>query len=536
MSRSYKRVRPKANRVYTVPDVMQLFDICRNTVSNWVVSGLRPSDGSRPHVFRGAKLKRFHKERKARKRGDLRKGEFKCVGCGSAVFPNPNSIIFKLLENGAISGESSCPDCNANVFKFLKKPECDSIKKACNTNTSLASLHEEKGVGPAGIGKNPVDDADNWYFRNDRILQKWQLYAGRYDNKTVDAHLAAIRQFEVFFHGKLFDTIKVEDAAAYRAAMLERVQLPKSEGGLSKSTLQHRASHLAAFFKWLQQQEGYRRLNASLPGYFALPRKQLAKALPSPAKVYPTIKEAITLVKNMPDRTRIEQRDRAIVAFAFTTGFRAGALITLRMKHLDVVAKQAFQDGMQAHSKNGKSYWVKWFKGTEPLQDIVTTWVESQVDRGFSAEDALFPAGPQLGRKVTSQDPVNPMDTICAVTKAFFVACAGVKENYTPHSARHTLKVLGDQLCSAAEERQAWSGNLGHENEIVTQTYYGKMTTDRRFELLGQIGSSPNGTDANNELMLDYYQHRLIRGTPEFAKAKRLANERDERNEEREIE
>ena len=190
MSRSYKRVRPKANRVYSVPDVMQLFGICRNTLSSWVGSGLRPSGGSCPHVFRGAELKRFHKERKTRKRGDLRAGEFKCVGCGSAVFPNPNDIVFRPMENGTISGESSCPDCNAHVFKFLNKTECDSIKKARITNTSLASLHEENGSVPAGIGKHPTQDPDNWHVHNDRILQKWQLYAGRYDNKTVDAHLA----------------------------------------------------------------------------------------------------------------------------------------------------------------------------------------------------------------------------------------------------------------------------------------------------------------------------------------------------------
>ncbi len=292
--------------------------------------------------------------------------------------------------------------------------------------------------------------------------------------------------------------------------------------------LQHRASHLAAFFKWLQQQDGYRRLNASLHGYFALPRKQMAKALVLPPKAYPTIDEAISLVKNMPARTLMEQRNRAIVAFAFSTGLRAGALITLKMKHLDIEAERVLQDGTQAHAKNGKSYWVKWFIGTEPLQSISIAWVESQPHRGFSANDALFPAGTQLSVQASGHNPINPMRTISAVSEAFLIASAGVKQNYTPHATRHSLKVLGDQLCRTPEERQAWSGNLGHENEIVTQTHYGKMPPERRSELMDQINASPTGSSVNNELMLDYYQHRLIRGTPSFKKAKRLADEREQ--------
>lgn len=325
MSRSYAKARPKAHHVYSVPDVMDLFNICRNTVSIWVGSGLRPSDGPGPQIFRGAELKRFHEERKLRTHRQLRVGEFKCLGCGSAVFPDPNNIVFEPMKNGAISGQSRCTDCNARLFKFLGETECDSIKNARNTNTSLASLHEEKEPDPACIGKIQETVNKKWHMYNDRILQKWQLYAGRYDSKTVDAHLAAIRHFEVFFDGKNLKTIKVEDAATYRTAMLELAALPKAEGGLSKSMLQHRASHLAAFFKWLQQQDGYRRLNAGLHGYFTLPRKQMAKALGLHPKAYPTIEEALNLVKNMPVNNRQEQRDRAIVALTFTTGLRAGA-------------------------------------------------------------------------------------------------------------------------------------------------------------------------------------------------------------------
>ena len=240
MSHSYAKVRPKTHRVYSVSEVMVLFNVCRNTVSNWVGSELRPSEEAGPQIFRGAELKRFQKERKSRNRFQLRNGEFKCLGCGSAVFPDPNSIVFEPTKNGAISGKSCCTDCNAHLFKFLGKTECDNINNARITNTSLASPHEGKGPDPAGIGKNSAQDPDKWHTHNDCILHKWLLYAGRYDDKTVDAHLAAIRHFENFFDGKPFEIIKVGDAASYRANMLELAKLPRAEGGLSKSMLQHR--------------------------------------------------------------------------------------------------------------------------------------------------------------------------------------------------------------------------------------------------------------------------------------------------------
>ena len=62
---------------------------------------------------------------------------------------------------------------------------------------------------------------------------------------------------------------------AARWAVSRLVQLlerPEEERGLSSSTVRHRASHLKAFVRWLRGQEGYRRLSDSNPDYFELHR------------------------------------------------------------------------------------------------------------------------------------------------------------------------------------------------------------------------------------------------------------------------
>lgn len=102
MSRSYKGKRPKANRVYSVADTQDLYGVCRNTVSNWVGWGLCPAEGAGAQLFRGAELARSHAERRARRRHELRYGEFLCIGCKAAVFPDCKTLLICKNENAKI--------------------------------------------------------------------------------------------------------------------------------------------------------------------------------------------------------------------------------------------------------------------------------------------------------------------------------------------------------------------------------------------------------------------------------------------------
>ncbi len=63
----------------------------------------------------------------------------------------------------------------------------------------------------------------------------------------------------------------------------------------------------------------------------------------------------------------LERRDRAMVATTFVSGLRVGALTSLRLKHLDMDAKEVIQDGREMRAKNGKSFRVFWFPRTEDL-------------------------------------------------------------------------------------------------------------------------------------------------------------------------
>ena len=367
-----------------------------------------------------------------------------------------------------------------------------------------------------------------WFTINDRSIHDWQAYAGRYNPKTVQAHLVSIRDFEAFLNGLHFSRLTPKLAGQYRDHLVQLLERPKEEGGLSSSTVRHRASHLKAFVRWLRGQEGYCRLSDSIPDYFELPRSASATQAKKRAKDYPTLDEARCMVELMPRKSIIQRRDRAMIALAFISGLRAAALSALRIKHVDVKNLSVEQDAKDVPAKNGKSYRAKWFPRTEAFQDIFLSWAKELEELGFRPQDALFPDGKNLVAQAPGASPVGPLRSSKPLQDAFSSASQRFGKAYTPHSARHTLKALGAQMCRTHEQRKAWSMNLGHSDELITERHYAKMSQTRSSELIEALSSDLVFTEEENEMIIDFYQHRFTRGTPEYFAAKRLADKRDE--------
>jgi integrase len=356
-------------------------------------------------------------------------------------------------------------------------------------------------------------------------LYDWQVYARRHDAKTVDAHLISIRDFERYVSGRSFADIKDRHADGWRAALIGKTKVMGSEGGLSRSTVRHRASHLRAFFGWLAKQNGFKHL-ASVSGYFALPRGLVATKDHLGPRAYPTLAEAIRMVDGLPQSRLINRRDRAILVIDFMSGLRESALISLRVRHVVVLRKQVFHDGEALRAKNGKSFVVDCFPRTEAFQAVFCAWHDEVRALGLRADDALFPDSLVLSRllAMTTADcpAIPPMRSASTVDAIFRRASANVGQCYTPHSARHMLANLGDQLCRTSERRKAWSLNLGHESEAITWQHYGRISAERKAKIFADFANSAVLTDDEKDLMLDYFTYMLNRGSPDFARAEQL--------------
>lgn len=525
MSRTYKGVRPKVNRVYSVSSLQELYGVCANTVSNWVRQGLKPSDGSQPYVFNGSEVKRFHEERRQRTKAQLRIGEFKCLHCKAATFPDGSTVKIQMSGSANCMIEALCLDCQKPVSKILNRTGCDKILECLNTNTTLETADEEVGQIPSGIGKDRGSPVSCTCSVNDRIIFDWMGYAGRSDPKTVDAHLYSIRDFERFHHGKLFQKVTKEGVSTFKES-LKGLANADDETRLSVSTIRHRASHLKAFFEWLLKQKGFKKLDQTLPEYFLLPKKFAALALPSEKKPAPTMDQAVGMLEAMPAETMLQRRNRAMFALPFLGALRAKACTTLRVKHLDTDSRQITQNAAESCTKNGKSLRIDLFPVPLLFYEIVCAWVDELKGRGFRAEDAMFPSNRDLKHApLTGQSRIEAMTSCSTIESAFKTASRLIGEAFNPHSAKHCIGNLGHDFCWDARDRKAWSMNMGHEDEVVTETYR-VIPAEERSGIFRNFHNAPRKPPEEMELMLMYHDHELTKGTPEYARAEILVNER----------
>ena len=524
MSRNYRSVRPRVSFVYSVDDAMKLYDVCRNTVSNWVVSGIASIDELKPQLFRGSELSRFHNERRRRTITQLRSGEFKCVGCKAVVYPHSQTLEVRQTTTGKFLAQAICPDCDSGLFKLVNKDERDRLRLCRDTNTSLVLSDESEGLVPAHVGSCEIDPLLRG-SGNDRVLYDWLSYARRYDTKTIDAHMASIRAFEAFHRGKFFGNISSADCDRWRQDLISRAKKPSAEGGLSRSTVRHHASHIKAYFTWLSTRKGFTHLVGAAE-YFALPRGLLADGGRDRPRAYPTLVEAAAMLDGLPSATLLERRDRAIFALAFVTALRESALISLRVRHIDLQRKQAFHEGGVVRSKNGKTFTVDFFPRTEQFQVVFRAWYAEMIDMGFRGNDALFPSARTL-EKLWRASEVNrsataPMNSASAVDAVFRKASMRLNRRYSPHSARHTIVQLGDQICRTPEERKAWSLNMGHSSESITWQHYGRVSSARKSEIFGSFDLVEHWPEEDMRLMLLYHEHRLHTDSHEFRRAEAL--------------
>ncbi|UWR11984.1 tyrosine-type recombinase/integrase [Sulfitobacter mediterraneus] len=482
MSGFHKRKKLKKDRVYSIADLVEVYGVCANTVTSWIDAGLVRSDQQKPYLFRGAALNAFHKDRQLRSKRNLRAGEFKCGSCNNAVFPCIASVSDRVNAKGNVMHWAKCPEkeCSALITKLTSEADRAYFRQLRDPNSTGDALHEVNTEAPAKIGIKTEIDSSEWQNENDRLIYRWQTFAGRHQEKTVDKYLASIRLLEEVTGGKPFCDLKTEDVAKFRDILKQRLTTDDDAFRLSKSTVTHHVSQLSAFFEWLIKQDGFKRLSKDLADYLVLPKAVYATGLPKAHKEYPSLEDAAKFCKNMPVRTILERRAKAIFSIAFLGALRAETLITLRICHFDADRKQIIQDATVVKAKNGKSLNINWFPIPDCFSQAVTDWVSELEALGFGGMDALFPSDKALSMAKTGRiaglSPILPMKSTHAVTQAFRNAFLGTEFEYTPHSAKHTIAAERDQRKLTQRQRGDWSQNMGHDKPDITERYYGKAS------------------------------------------------------------
>ena len=227
------------------------------------------------------------------------------------------------------------------------------------------------------------------HLPNDFVIHDYQRHLkqalGRHD-RTIDATLRHIRQFERLTDHRAFDRVDREAIIDYKQSLIAACD---HDAPLSASTLVHSFGAMKAFFKWLVTQPGYRSMPRDLHEYFT-PETRVVKIANAPKeKRVPTKQDLAFMIEMMPVSTPWERRDRAILAFLFLSGVRDGALVTLRLKHIDIERQLVIQDAREVATKASKTMRTLWFPVRDPFERI--DWINELRSAGADGDAPLFP-------------------------------------------------------------------------------------------------------------------------------------------------
>jgi integrase len=327
--------------------------------------------------------------------------------------------------------------------------------------------------------------------------QQYMAEARGHSVKTIDARLRHIHMFAETISEKSLKALKPDDIVRFKKMFPETVSEHDDATALSPATIVQTLNDLKAFLVWLREQPGYSGLQPNLADYSSPSRRLAALARVPTSKYVPSPDEIRRTLSNMPDHTFKQRRDRAVIASLFLTGVRDGALVSLRMKHVDLENRQVFQDAREVKTKFSKTMTTIWFPVGEDIEKIVVAWIEERLRAGVSEDAPLFPSlrhtveGLGASVRETFWNSTGPVRKI--VRQATLAADVPY---FRPHAIRATLAVAFYDLAQTMEEQKALSQNLGHEDLATTLQHYGKIDESRQHELIRDMWTRKANTEA----------------------------------------
>lgn len=307
---------------------------------------------------------------------------------------------------------------------------------------------------------------------------------------TITMAAAAIHQFEESTGYRSFKKFHIEQAAAF-VRTLEAKRTARGEKPLSKATLLQTLNAVRKFILWLAERPGYRsRIRYSDADYFRLQEKDERAARATNDREPPTPEQIESVLQRSPTATVLDRRNRAMIAFTWLTGVRDGALVTLKLKHVDLADQRVNQDPREVDTKNSKHIRTTFFQVGGAAREIVEKWIsELRETHLWGSDDPLFPATAieqgedrQFRASGIARKHWATADAARKIFKQSFEAIG--LPGFNPHSFRHALAVLGEQRCKTPEDFKSWSQNLGHEHVATTLSSYGTVPEHRQAEII----------------------------------------------------
>ena len=222
------------------------------------------------------------------------------------------------------------------------------------------------------------------------FLQFLRDVKGR-DESSIDQVAKALERFDDYNRRRDFGKFHIQQARGFKAHLMAQRNIRTGEP-LSASTVVSTLGMLKAFFIWLSGEAGYSRVKQADAEYFNPPDNLARVATARRHKPCASLKQIRAVLDAMPTATEIERRDRALVAFTILTGARDRAIVSFRLKDIDLEHELLEQDARHARTKGAKTFTTWFFPVGADIQKIVVDWVTFlRSEKGFGPEDPIFP-------------------------------------------------------------------------------------------------------------------------------------------------
>jgi site-specific recombinase XerD len=345
---------------------------------------------------------------------------------------------------------------------------------------------------------------------NERIKRKYFCHlkeAKGLSDKTITQVKKSVVRFEEFTDFKDFKKFTPKQASEFKRWFANSKSKITGDN-ISKSALLSTINHLKDFFVWLSVQKGYRKITAPDIQYFNLSENDKRAAKAGKPRDFASLEQIKAAIEKMPTSNEIEKRNKAIFSFLTLTGVRVSALVSLKLKHIDLEKGFVNQDPNEVNTKFKKQITTFFVNVDDEIKACFFDWVKYlKEEKLFSPNDPLFPAienkydgNGGFTKEHLSTNHLRSTNTIDEIVK-FAFKNAGLKY-HSPHTFRNTLTALASRFCSTPEEFKAYSQNLGHEDVLTTFISYGHVDEVRQGEIIKGFKFEKGGADKGNETNL----------------------------------
>lgn len=330
---------------------------------------------------------------------------------------------------------------------------------------------------------------------NEEIKQDYRFYLKhqrdfKLNNDSIKDKMSKIDKYDEFFNYADFMSFDTNKGVKYYDYLIERFE----QNQIEMTTVLSYLMTIKEFLYWYFSNHKCKARKKLLESLVTLEPKAEHKRLAQRLEYveYPTQEEFEQII-SFPEKTILDKRDKAILAFLYVSGARINAVATATIKSFDEKKMIFFQDPLEGvktkYSKHIISILLEFDK---KYYEIIRNWISFlKAEHGFKDGDPLFPVVKDVVKK-------NFMNGEGDYRKMIAKRCRDVSlPEYHPHAFRHAHIYKALSYVSNGWQFRALSQNVGHESMMTILEKYAKMKPEEYMRVLDDMVGDG---DVNNEL------------------------------------